>query len=217
MSPAVIAVIRANAPRVANNFESDTVQRIYLAAAAAAFLLAAWVMARFHVPPATRFAILISFLFGVTALGRYWFRLSLVPQPERYHLEMDMAFWLALVFLAWPWVARIPRRTALGLGNRGSPGLSSDRCPPGAATRAGWEQPIDIRTTIEYKTAQMAGRPYARAARLRPRHHRLLAQRLQRHSATHRRVRQRHRESNRCRMSSTRSTPATSSRSESTC
>ena len=40
MSPAVIAVIRANAPRVANNFESDTLQRIYLAAAAAAFLLA---------------------------------------------------------------------------------------------------------------------------------------------------------------------------------
>ena len=42
MSPAVIAVIRANAPRVANNFEADTIQRIYLAAAAASFLLAAW-------------------------------------------------------------------------------------------------------------------------------------------------------------------------------
>ena len=45
----MIAVIRANAPRVANNFESDTMQRIYLAAAAAAFLLAAWAMARFKV------------------------------------------------------------------------------------------------------------------------------------------------------------------------
>src|SRR5262249_12691921 len=81
MSPAVIAVIRANAPRVANNFESNTLQRVYLAAAAAVFLLAAWLLARLRVPPATRFAILISCLFGVTALGRYWFRLSLVPQP----------------------------------------------------------------------------------------------------------------------------------------
>jgi hypothetical protein len=153
MSPAVIAVIRANAPRVANNFESDTMQRIYLAAAAAAFLLAAWVMARFHVPPPTRFAILISFLFGVTALGRYWFRLSLVPQPERYHLEMDMAFWLALVFVAWPWVARIPRRIAFGLGI-----AAALACLPIAvrqardARRLG--EPIDIRTTIEYKTAK---------------------------------------------------------------
>src|SRR4029077_19090128 len=38
MSPAVISVIRANAPRVANNFEADTMQRIYLASAVAAFL-----------------------------------------------------------------------------------------------------------------------------------------------------------------------------------
>jgi hypothetical protein len=153
MSPAVIAVIRANAPRVANNFESDTIQRVYLASAAAAFLLAAWLMARFNVPAATRFAILISCLFGVTALGRYWFRLSLVPQPERYHLEMDMAFWLALVFVAWPWVARIPRRAALGLGI-----VAALACVPvvvhqrRAALQMG--TPIDIRTTIEYKTAK---------------------------------------------------------------
>ena len=153
MSPAVVAVIRANAPRVANNFESDALQRIYLAAAAAAFLLLAWAMARFHLPPATRFSLLISFLFGVTALGRYWFRLSLVPQPERYHLEMDMAFWLAFAFLAWPWVARIPRRGALALG-----GAAALACLPVVihqhrAARE-WGKPIDIRTTIEYKTAR---------------------------------------------------------------
>jgi hypothetical protein len=153
MSPAVIAVIRANAPRVANNFEADTRQRIYLAAAAASFLFAAWLMARFLVPPATRFAILISCLFGVTALGRYRFGLSLVPQPERYHLEMDMAFWLALVFLSWPWVARIPRRTALALGI-----AAALACVPVVVRQAGdarrMGEPIDIRTTIEYKTAK---------------------------------------------------------------
>ena len=153
MSPATIAVIRANAPRVANNFESDTVQRIFLAAVAAGFLLAAWAMARIKVAPATRFALLVSYLFGITALGRYWFRLSLVPQPERYHLEMDMAFWVALAFLAWPWVARIPRRAAWGVGIAAALACVPFVVHQRRAARE-WGKPIDIRTTIEYKTAK---------------------------------------------------------------
>jgi hypothetical protein len=153
MSPATIAVIRANAPRVAGNFESNTVQRLYLAAVAAGFLIAVWALARVKVAPATRFALLLSYLFGITALGRYRFHLSLVPQPERYHLEMDMAFWVALAFVAWPWVARIPRRVAWGVGI-----AAALACVPVIAhqRRAALEmgRPIDIRTTIEYKTAK---------------------------------------------------------------
>jgi hypothetical protein len=153
MSPATIAVIRANAPRVAGNFESNTVQRLYLAAVAAGFLIAVWALARVKVAPATRFALLLSYLFGITALGRYRCHLSLVPQPERYHLEMDMAFWVALAFVAWPWVARIPRRVAWGVGI-----AAALACVPVIAhqRRAALEmgRPIDIRTTIEYKTAK---------------------------------------------------------------
>src|SRR5439155_853582 len=52
--------------------------------------------------PATRFALLFSYLTGITALGKYWFKLELVPQPERYHLEMDMAFWIAAALLLYP-------------------------------------------------------------------------------------------------------------------
>ena len=153
MSPAIIAVIRANAPRVANNFESNTVQRIFLAVVVAGFLLAAWAMARIKVAPATRFALLVSYLFGITALGRYWFRLSLVPQPERYHLEMDMAFWVALTFLAWPWIARIPRRAAWGVGIAAALACVPFVVHQRRAARE-WGKPIDIRTTIEYKTAK---------------------------------------------------------------
>ncbi len=153
MSPATVAVIRANAPRVANNFESDTVQRIYMALAAGGLVLAACAMARFHVAPATRFAALVSYLFGIAALGRYWLRLSLVPQPERYHLEMDMAFWLALSFVVWPWVSRIRRRTAWVLGI-----AAALACVPIVVhqrrTAREMGKPIDIRTTIEYKTAK---------------------------------------------------------------
>ena len=103
--------------------------------------------------PATRFALLVSYLFGITALGRYWFRLSLVPQPERYHLEMDMAFWVALAFLAWPWVARIPRRAAWGVGIAAALACVPVVMHQRRAARE-WGKPIDIRTTIEYKTAK---------------------------------------------------------------
>ncbi len=178
MSPAVIAVIRANAPRVAHNFESDALQRIYLAAAAAAFLLLAWALARFQLAPATRFSLLISLLFGITALGRYWFHLSLVPQPERYHLEMDMAFWLAVSFLAWPWVARIPRRGVLALGAARSHRLrAGDRTPAPRGARLGQAHRYPHHHRIQ--DCALAGHPHAGTARLRARHHQLLAQRLQ--------------------------------------
>ena len=157
MSPATIAVIRANAPRVANNFESNTAQRISLAAVTAGFLLAAWAMARWKVAPATRFAALVLYLFGFTALGRYWFRLSLVPQPERYHLEMDIAFWVLAAFVVWPWVAeravRIPRRAAWSMGIAAALACLALAVHQRRAANE-WERPIDIRATIEYKTAR---------------------------------------------------------------
>ena len=151
MSPATIKVIQANAPRVANNFESNVGQKLYLAGAIAALLAAAWLLRRTRLEPAARFALLFSLLTGATALGRYWFRMSLAPQPERYHLEMDMAFWAAAPLLLWPLLSRAHLRYAVA-------------CAAAIATVAlalhqhhvarDWEQPIDITTTIEYRTAR---------------------------------------------------------------
>jgi hypothetical protein len=107
LSPATIAVIRANAPRVANNFQSNQTQRIFAAAVAAAFLLAAWAMARWKLARHTRFALLVSLVLAPAALGAMWFKLSLLPQPDRYHLEMDMFLWVAAVFAVWPLVRKL--------------------------------------------------------------------------------------------------------------
>src|ERR1035438_4963728 len=83
LSPATIAVIRANAPRVAENFRAGTTQRMFLASVAALFLLAAWAMARWKLAHHTRFALLASLVLASSALGSFWFRLSLLPQPAR--------------------------------------------------------------------------------------------------------------------------------------
>ena len=161
LSPATIAVIRANAPRVANNFQANTTQRIFAAAVAAAFLMAAWAMARWKLARHTRFAVLASLVTGASALGGFWFKLSLLPQPERYHLEMDMFLWVAVVFAVWPLVRFLVRRLPRRLGRRPALALAvvlAIACVPIVKKQrrsARWlERSIDIETTIEYKTAK---------------------------------------------------------------
>ena len=194
LSPATIAVIRANAPRVANNFQADATQRKFAFAVAAAFLLAAWAMARWNLPRHTRFACLASLVLASSALGRLWFRLSLLPQPDRYALEMDMFLWVAVVFAVWPlvrwlfawWGRRWPAGRPLPDGRGSDEALGTTSVAIRATTVREWllprlpavaiilvlaaacvpivrhqrrsarwiARPIDIHTTIEYKTAK---------------------------------------------------------------
>ena len=185
LSPSTFAVIRANAPRVADNFQSNTTQRIFVAAVAAAFLLAAWAMERWKLARHMRFAWLVSLVFAAAALGRLWFKLSLLPQPDRYHLEMDMFLWVAASFAVWPlvhwsfasWRNKYPLARTLPHGVPPGPGSDAVRewllprrpalavalvlaiaCVPVVRKQrrsARWiERPIQIQTTIEYKTAK---------------------------------------------------------------
>jgi hypothetical protein len=157
LSPATIATIRANAPRVAHDYEFNTAHRLLAAGVALAFLLAAWIMSRWKAPRHTRFALLFLLITGSAALGDYWFNLPLIPQGGRYHLEMDMAFWLAAAFVVWPLARRLNRRAtvalALALVLVCVPLVIRQR----RAARD-MERPIDIGRTIEYKTAQWLNR-----------------------------------------------------------
>jgi hypothetical protein len=173
LSPATIAVIRANAPRVANNFQSNAAQRILAAIVVAAFLLAAWAMARWKLARHTRFAVLVSLVLGPVALGAMWFHLSIIPQPDRYHLEMDMFLWVAAVFAVWPLVRRLftPRSVIESirattvrewlLAHRPALAVAlvlAVACVPVVKHQrrsARWiARPVKIETTIEYKTAK---------------------------------------------------------------
>jgi hypothetical protein len=97
-----------------------------------------------------RFAVLFLYGTAFVTLAAYWFRKSLVPQPERYHLEMDMAFWLAAALV----VPRLPR-PALLLA------LIVAVCAPVLVrqykTARELERPIDIRATAEYEIAMWLG------------------------------------------------------------
>ena len=150
--PSTIATIRANAPLVGGRFEPN-----YPLAAAfvSGLLLLAWVLTRCALEPRLRFAFL--FLYGTAfiTLGAYWFHQHLIPQPERYHIEMDLAFWLAVsqVAQAFPPVKAPWNRLIL-------PGILLLSLPillhqHSIARRM--EQPLDIRTTAEFQVSTWLG------------------------------------------------------------
>src|ERR1035438_197597 len=132
-----------------------------------------WAMARWNLPRHTRFAWLASLVLASSTLGRLWFKLSLIPQPDRYALEMDMFLWVAVVFTVWPLLRLIPGSQwdkPHGLSIRAKLALVLRRpalamvlvlgiaCVPIVRHQrrsARWiARPIDIHTTIEYKTAK---------------------------------------------------------------
>ena len=151
-SPSTIATIRANAPLVGGRFIPNLALE---AALVLSFLLLAWLGHRFRLAPTIRFAALFLYGTAFVALGAYWFHVSLLPQPQRYHLEMDLAFWLAAALIAssFPRMSRryaAPATVAFALA-----------CVPifvhQAALARHMERPIAIASTAEFEVSTWLG------------------------------------------------------------
>lgn len=157
VSPGTVATIRANAPLVGGKFETGPIHFAVAVTCFAAILLLAWALKRLPMDPAVRFGVLFFFGTAVITLAGCWFHFRLLPQPERYHLEMDLAFWLLAAVAAAPLTSRIrgARTRAIAAGtlvlvclpvilhqrNRGHE----------------LEAPIDIRPTAEYRISRWLG------------------------------------------------------------
>jgi len=101
-----------------------------------------------------QFAVLFAFLMSLLTLTAAWFDISIMPQPQRYHLEMEIALALLIVFAAHmflknrpPWMSAVAL-TLLALCLV-QPIRQSRRY-----ARDTLISPIDITTTTEWKTAQ---------------------------------------------------------------
>ncbi|MDQ6664664.1 MAG: hypothetical protein M3Z23_09755 [Acidobacteriota bacterium] len=152
--PSTIRVIQFNAQTIGGDYT-----KIYsrlpgrLAILAVCLLGLKYFFHRFKTTAQIQFAVFYAVLTGTITLTAEWFKIYLVPQPERYHLDMDQAFVLALfcafgaitiaiprwfqaaailvlVFAAYSQVHRIRR-------------FSHD-----------WIQPIDMTATSEYRIAK---------------------------------------------------------------
>jgi hypothetical protein len=96
-----------------------------------------------------QFSLLFVVLIGAIPLSAEWFSLAIVPQPERYHLEMDLALCLVLG-ISIPKL-RIPYKPALAAAL-----LLVSILPIRQDRRMARRmvKPISIADTVEYKTAK---------------------------------------------------------------
>jgi hypothetical protein len=113
-------------------------------------LLRAFSIAR--VPRHLRFFLLFFFYAAAPTLGRYWLGVTLLAQPHRFHLEMEMGFILSLVFAARlllrRWAAlRKPAAVAFAA-------LCVFQFTQYRSYARRLIRPIDITRTSEYKTAR---------------------------------------------------------------
>jgi hypothetical protein len=152
--PSTIRDISYNARSVGGDF-SHTYETLPLFAATGilAAALLKYAMHRLKIPFALQFSFLFALLMGAIPLGVAWFKIAIVPQPERYQLELDLALCLAiglwLKFLA----DKIPRRFHVSLiCALVVLSLFPARRDRRIARRI--VKPIDIFDTIEYKTAK---------------------------------------------------------------
>ncbi len=156
LTPSTVATIQANAPLVAaGGFKANPALD---AAFAAGALLLTWALAHWNVDRPLRVAALFFYFTAAISLLAMWFKLNVIPQPERYHLEMDLAFWIlagllaAKIRIARPGVAFSPRVVLAA---------AALICLPVAILQhrraQELERPIDIASTAEFEISHWLG------------------------------------------------------------
>jgi hypothetical protein len=63
---------------------------------------------------ALQFAVFFTFLTALITLADDWFHKAIVPQPERYHLEMEMGIAMLLALVGYEVFRRAPQKIAMG-------------------------------------------------------------------------------------------------------
>jgi len=152
--PSTIRVVRHNAQFIGGAY-AESYRRLPLVALISVLIILAlkYAMHRLGASEALQFFAFFALLVGAIPFSKEWFHLILVPQPDRYHLEMDMAVCLALPFAVRPWISRWPRRQQTIL----AAALIALSVYPARLDRRYSRHllaPIDVKRTPEYKLAR---------------------------------------------------------------
>jgi hypothetical protein len=151
--PSTIATIRYNAQFVGDFRGVYGRLPLYAALGLGVTLALGWLLARWNISRALRFFVLFALPVSVVTLGYEWFGAAIVPQPNRYHLEMDLALCAAAAFLLYSSTARLKTKTRAALAVAA---LLLCIVPIRLDRRRARRivKPIDIAETIEYRSAQ---------------------------------------------------------------
>ena len=151
--PSTIRAIQYNAQLIGGDYRGLYLRLpLYGSMLLAAIVLLKVAMKKLRVPEQMQFFALFALAMSVITLGAEWFGLVLLPQPARYHLEMD----LALCLLAPCLSRRIPVRGGKSAAAVSIAVVLLFYFPVTRARKLARDlvKPIDITGTIEYQTAQ---------------------------------------------------------------
>jgi hypothetical protein len=155
--PSTIRTIEANARLIGGDYRHTyVVLPLFCAASLIGLTAARWWMRRIGAPRGLQFFLLFSLMMAVVTLAAFWAGVNLLPQPERYHIEMDLGL-CGLAACGGAWVlSRFPplwnRRAAIAVPIV----LTAALVPQVFRYRKFAHRlitPVDIRSTTEYKTA----------------------------------------------------------------
>jgi hypothetical protein len=153
LPPSTIAAIRRNAQYTVGHYPMTAWQ---VAAGLLLVLFAAGLMRllrRRGIPRFAIFAALLAAVMGAITLAGAWFGRHLVPQPERYHLEMDIGLVLTAIFAPAAAVRRLPR-WARGALAAAALAAALWLAEAGAYQARKWIRPVNIADTMEYQVAR---------------------------------------------------------------
>jgi hypothetical protein len=110
--PSTIAVTQYNARFVVGDFRTVyQMLPMWLVVIICGLALLKFLTRRFST--ALQFAVFFTFLTALITLADDWFHKAIVPQPERYHLEMEMGIAMLAALVAYEVFKRAPQRVAI--------------------------------------------------------------------------------------------------------
>jgi uncharacterized membrane protein YciS (DUF1049 family) len=102
LPPSNIITVRRNAPYVGGTYVPSMKVPLVFLVILLGMVGLLYLFRRFAVPPILRFATLVTLILGTINSLAVQFGFALVPQPKRYHLELEFAIVILLGFLiAW--------------------------------------------------------------------------------------------------------------------
>jgi hypothetical protein len=152
--PSTIRDVSINARSVGGDYQHayHTLPLAVMAGVLATALLK-YAMHRLKISVALQFSLLFAVLMSAIPLSVAWFKLAIVPQPERYQLEMDLALCVAAVLWLKVLADKMPLRfTAPVACALLALSLFPARRDRRFARRV--VKPIEISKTIEYQTSK---------------------------------------------------------------
>ncbi|HLK22902.1 MAG TPA: hypothetical protein VKT81_28345 [Bryobacteraceae bacterium] len=152
--PSTILDVRHNAQLVGGDYRGIYgALPLFLLVALLAAALLKFSMQRLKASASLQFAVLFAVIMSAIPLGVSWFHMTIVPQPERYQLEMDLALCLAAAFVVKASASKVsPRLRIALLGIVIVASIIPARWDRRYARRI--IKPIDITSTIEYQMAK---------------------------------------------------------------